>query len=134
MAAIPASLELYLQLVPEHSAVDPNLILAKLAQASRRHSLDALGDVAGEALVYYAAHLVQLQPGSGAPGAPSSGNAQGPLISQRDGDLSRTYASPATSSSGGAGGADAWWLLTSYGALYLDLIRSRAEVAPFVAL
>lgn len=133
MVAVPATLELYRELIPEHSAVDSNVILAKLALASRRHSLGALGDVAGEAIVYYAAHLVQLQPGSGAPGAPSSGNAQGPLISQRDGDLSRTYASPTTSSSGG-GGADAWWLLTSYGALYLDLIRSRAETAPFVAL
>lgn len=134
MAAVPATLELYRALIPEHVDVDSNLILVRLAAASRRHSLDALGDVAGEALVYYAAHLVQLQPLSGAPGAPTTGAAQGPLISQRDGDLSRTYAAPASSSGGAAVGSDAWWALTIYGPQYLDLIRSRADVAPFVAL
>lgn len=134
MAAVPATLELYRELIPEHSAVDSNVILAKLSLASRRHSLVALGDVAGEALVYYAAHMVQLTPGSGAPGAPSSGNTQGPLTSQRDGDLSRTYASPANTLSGTPLGGDAWWMLTTYGVLYLNLLRSRAEVAPFVAL
>jgi hypothetical protein len=133
MAAVPATLDLYRDLVPEHVDVDSNVILAKLSAAVRRHSLAALGDVAGEAMVWYAAHLVQLQPGSGAPGAPSSGSTQGPLISQRDGDISRTYAGPSSSSGGGVG-SDAWWMLTTYGSLYLDLIRSRAETAPFVAL
>jgi hypothetical protein len=134
MSALPPSLELYQALIPEHSAVDPNLILVRLSAAVRRHNAAAWGDVYGEAMVWWAAHMLQLQPGSGAPGAPSTGNAQGPLISQKDGDLSRTYAAPATSSTSAAVGSDAWWMLTTYGQLYLDLRNSRAEASPFVVL
>jgi hypothetical protein len=129
-----ATLELYRSLVPEHALVDSNLILARLSTAVRRHNQASFGEVYGEAMVWWAAHMIQLQPDSGAPGAPSSGNAQGPLISQKDGDISRTYAAPATSTASAAAGSDAWWYLTAYGPLYLDLLRSRAETAPFVAL
>lgn len=130
---IAALLAHYREIVIEHASVADAPIQAWLGIAVRRHNAAAFGDVYYDAMVYYAAHGVQLQPGSGAPGAPSSSNAQGPLISQRDGDLSRTYAAPASSSSGGGGpGTDAWLLLTTYGQLYLDMRDSRAETSPFV--
>lgn len=123
------SLELYRVLVPDHAVVLDGVIEAYLQLAAQRHTADRWGDAYVTAMIWYAAHLVETTPGSGAPGAPTSGQVQGPLISQKDGDLSRTYAEPA-SASAGATGDDAWLLLTTYGQRYLEIRSTRAAAAP----
>lgn len=125
-----STLELYRSLIPDHAPVLDGVITARLELAAKRHDASRWGNVYAEAMVYYAAHLVEMTPGSGAPGAPSSGSVQGPLISQRDGDLSRTYAAPATSSTSTEVGTDAWLMLTSYGQQYLDLRNTREATMP----
>jgi hypothetical protein len=125
-----SSLALYQALIPDHAAVDPAVIEAYLVLAAQRHDASRWGPaVYPTAMVWYAAHLIETTPGSGAPGAPSSGAVQGPLISQKDGDLSRTYAAPAASSGSGEGGT-AWLTLTAYGQRYLDLLNTRESSLP----
>ena len=123
-----ASLELYRALIPDHTAgVLDGTVLTWLGLAIRRHDAGSFGSVYPEAMVFWAAHRIQTLPGSGAPGAPPAG-AAGPLVSHRDGDLSRTYAPP--SSGVVASGSDADFQRTTYGQDYLDLRDSRAATGP----
>jgi len=123
------SLELYRILIPGHAAVLEATITTWLTLASIRHSAAEWGAVYAYAMVFYAAHQIEVTPGTGA----GSGDAGvvGPVISQRDGDLSRTYAAPAISSAGGSSD-DAALASTRYGQAYLDLRNSRAATTPFL--
>jgi hypothetical protein len=78
-------------------------------------------------MVMWAAHRIERTPGlvSGGGGA----GAVGPIVSQTDGDLSRTYAQQAQ---GATSGTDADLRTTRYGLAYLDLRDSRAGVGPTV--
>lgn len=120
-----SSLALYRTLVPDHAAVADATVDVYLELAARRHTASAWGVVYPEAMVWYAAHRIQRLPGSGAGGG--SAVEVGQVVSQRDGDLSRTYAQPASS---GTNAADAELRTTRYGELYLDLRDSRAASAP----
>lgn len=122
-----STLELYRELIPEHSAVLDAVVSRWLAFAIRRHDAESFGAVYADAMVFYAAHRVQRQPGSGAPGAPPAG-AVGALVSQRDGDLSRTYAAPGGNVA--TTGSDAELQTTQYGLWYLDCRDSRAAAGP----
>lgn len=118
----------YRILIPAHSAVGNDTVNAWLGIAIRKHSASAWGAVYGEAMLMWTAHFVDRTPGASA-GA-GSGAATGALTGQRDGDLSRTYASPAFG--GGGSAADVDLATTSYGQAYLDLRNSRAATSPFV--
>ncbi len=85
-----SSLALYRTLVPSHSAVTDATVEVWLELAARRHSAPVFGRVYAEAMVWWAAHFVELTPGTGA--GSSSSSTVGPIISQKDGDVSRTYA------------------------------------------
>ena len=122
-----SSLALYRALVPGHAAVLDATVETWLELAARRHSAAAFGTVYAEAMVWWAAHFVELTPGTGA--GSSSGSTVGQILSQKDGDLSVTYAN--TTSSGGSGGTGDL-TTTRYGQLYLDLRNSRAAMAPGV--
>lgn len=115
-----SSLDLYRTLVPAHSAVSDDFVETMLELATRRHTASAWGQVYPEAMVWWAAHRVQCTPGSGAGG--STADAVGPVVSQSDGDLSRTYAQPASDSAASAEDLTS----TRYGQAYLDLRRTRA--------
>jgi hypothetical protein len=119
-------LELYRTMIPAHAAVDEAVVLQWLALAERRHTASAWGAVYDEAMVSWAAHFIEITPGTGA--GSSSSSPVGPLISQKDGDLSRTYAAPVSP----VGGAyDGSMSRTIYGEAYLDLRNSRAAITPF---
>lgn len=117
-------LELYRLLIPGHAVVLNDTVLAYIAAAKRRHLESAWGAVYQDAMVWYAAHLIETTPGTGA----GSGDAGvvGPVISQKDGDLSRTYAAPASSGGSSSGSLGT----TTYGQEYLNLRNSRAATAP----
>lgn len=120
------SLQLYRALIPGHAAVLETTILVWLELAATRHTASTWGAVYAAAMVFWAAHHIETLPGTGA-GSDAAGTV-GPLISQRDGDLSRTYAQPASSSGGGSD--DAALASTRYGQTYLDLRNSRAATTP----
>lgn len=115
--------------MPDHAAVDDPVIQARLDLAIRRHTAADWGAVYPEAMVWWAAHAVQTTPGTGV--GNDSAEVTGAVISQRDGDLSRTYATPTGSGSTGGGALNMG--STYYGQLYLDLKNSRAVNAPFFA-
>lgn len=119
-------LERYRILVPGHSAVLNPTVQAWLDLAESRHTRSAWGAVYDSAMVFWAAHGIEVTPGTGA--GSSDASAVGPVISQRDGDLSRTYAAPALSSGSTADGSLG---STRYGQQYLDLRNSRVATAPF---
>lgn len=118
------SLALYRTLVPAHSAVADDTVTTMLELAARRHTASAWGQVYAEGMVFFAAHQVERTPGlvSGSGSASETGT----ITSQRDGDLSRSYAPPASS---GMTSSDAELQTTRYGQRYLDLRGSRAASA-----
>lgn len=120
------SLDLYRSLVPEHSAVLDATIETWLGVAVRRHTAAAWGAAYGDAMVAWAAHRIQRTPGSGAPGTGSSTEV-GAIASQRDGDLSRSYATPASTA---MTPSDAELQTTRYGQDYLAMRDSRAASGP----
>lgn len=120
----------YLTLIPAHAAVPAPTIQVWLNLAIKRHTPAPWGAVYDEAMIFYAAHFLEKIAGTSGSGGSGGGSAVGPLISQKDGDLSRTYAAPATSS--GSTSSDASLSSTEYGRAYLDLRNSRAATAPMV--
>lgn len=122
---------LYRQVVPEHTEdiVSNDTVTLWLGIAVSRHTASEWGQMYSYALCWWAAHRIATQPDYTGPGAVNAG-AAGPLTSQRDGDLSRTYAQPG-SSGGVTDGSDADYQRTSWGRLYLDTRNSRAASAPF---
>jgi uncharacterized protein DUF4054 len=123
------TLEKYRGLIPGHVNVTPETINAWLELAALSHDPAAWGAVYEHAMILWAAHGIESSPGAGAGGAADAG-AAGPLVSQRDGDLSRTYAAPSSSSSSG-GSADADdFSRTAHGRKYLALRNSRAATLP----
>ena len=126
------TVDLYRAIVLEHtiSVVPDATVSLWLGIAETRHTASTWGAMYTYAMCWWAAHRIATQPGYTGPGAVASG-ASGPLVSQKDGDLSRTYAAPA--SVGAAdGGSDADFMRTSWGRQYLDTRNSRAESGPHV--
>jgi hypothetical protein len=68
------------------------------------------------------------------PGSSTDPSAVGPLISQKDGDLSRTYAAPAVSSASSSGSAAGDLSTTSYGAAYLELRSKLTARLPTIVI
>ena len=125
-----SSLDLYRALVPAHSAVADATVDLWLGIASRRHTASAWGQLYPEAMVWWVAHQLEQDPGSGV--GSSSATAVGPIVSQKDGDLQRSYAAPAVSASGSASAVDSDLATTRYGQRYLDIRDSRAAVQPMM--
>jgi hypothetical protein len=116
------SLALFRVLAGEFSAVADGTVENFLAYAALRIDTGIWGNVYDQALVYLAAHMLKMDPSYG--GAYTG--AAGAVIAQKDGDLSRSYAAPPAVSSL----TDSYLLRTSYGAQFLALRDSRAEVGP----
>ena len=125
------SLELYRILIPGHSAVADATIDLWLVLAARAHTASAWGQVYAEAMVFYAAHHVEGLAGSSGTGG--SAGAVGAVISQKDGDLSRSYAGP-VSVSGSSASAEDGLTTTRYGQAYLTLRNKRAAAFPMIVV
>lgn len=88
------ALEYFRRVAPEYAAMSDLDVTVWLTMAESLISVDQLGsERAAMATAYYAAHLIKSseQAASGAAGA---------VVSEREGDLARTYAEPST--------GDAW--------------------------
>ncbi len=101
----------------ELSALDSEAQTAILAYVNDALSPKAFGGEDSPKLklarIYLAAHVGTLSRGGGGP--------SGPVTSETAGNISRTYAA--------AGGAPSDWSSTSYGQLYIALVRtSRARL------
>lgn len=129
-----SSLALYRAKVPAHSSVPDANIVSELEDAALQHNAAAFGAVYAIAMVYFAAHNIQLDPASGlSTGAAGGGATVGALLGVKDGDVSRTYANTTSSSSAGArSGTDADLSSTIYGQKYLRLRGSRAATFPLM--
>lgn len=93
--------------------------------AGRAHTASKWGQVYPEAMVYYAAHLIERTPGllTGNAGA----SEVGPLTSQKDDLLQRQYGQVAGAQD--AALTDAELTTTTYGLKYLHLRGSRCAAA-----
>jgi len=116
------SLALFRILVTEFSAVADGTVENFLTYAALRIDTGIWGNVYDQATVYLAAHMMKMDPTYGG----ASTGAAGALTAQKDGDLSRSFAAPPAAVSL----ADAYLLRTSYGAQFIALRDSRAEVGP----
>jgi hypothetical protein len=109
---MPTALEYFRMLAPEFSGMSDNAVQPWLGVAGERIVADCLsanGQAQAQAL--YAAHLIKLRDIS------ASGTiAAGPVISEKEGDLQRTYAAPSAQAAQ-RGLIDA----TTYGKQYADL-------------
>jgi len=114
-----ASLDRYRVIVPAHSAVADAVVEAELAMAAAQHNVSIWGDLYVDAMCWLAAHHVQLFHVASAASA-----GLGAVTQQRDGDLSRSYASSAQ------GDEDDWLRTTGYGQRYLRCRRSTAAGTP----
>ncbi len=119
-----AALSLFRQLAPELSALADADVDTWIATASRRldggQAFDA--SVRLDAVVEFAAHLYVTTPRAGA-GAAAGASAFGPVTSQSDNTVSRSYAVP-----GAATSSNDWkaWLSTStHGRAFLALSASQ---------
>lgn len=139
-----ALLAKYRAMIPAHDValVVDDTVLEWLAFAVEKHDASKWGGTAiyQRAMVFYAAHYVEVIPGTGvsdggAGGAGGSASSATVVTKREDGDVTETYGSTtSSSSSGGAGGsADATALaMTVYGTAYLAIRGSRAAVVPQV--
>ena len=88
------TLEVFREVAPEFASVTDALVNVYLELAVAAHATSGWGGVYQYALSFYAAHLLKTV-GNLAGGSPSSST--GALVSQKDGDLSRTYKALTTS-------------------------------------
>jgi hypothetical protein len=129
------------QYAPEFLTYIDAVIQPFVDLAIRSHNAGAWGVLFSDAMAFYAAHLLKLSgvnsDGTGVvAGAGASTGAGGVVVAQKDGDLSRTYASAASLSGGaGAGTAEEAELMqTSYGRRYLAMRKTRAAGKPGVVI
>jgi len=107
------SLEYFRLLAPEFSSAADAEVNSWLTMAGKlivAGCLDAERAAMAQAL--YAAHLLSLSARSGQGGS----SAMGPVTSEREGDLQRTY--------GALKGGDIWLGQTPYGQQYIDITRA----------
>lgn len=125
-----SSLSLYRTLVPDarHAALDDDVVETFLEVAARGLSSIAFGVKYPEAAVWLAAHLIETTPGVLSSGSAGAGEV-GPITSQKDGDLARSYGAVAGSASMSVSDADL--MRTTYGLKFLQVRGTRSSSAPF---
>ena len=85
------TLGLYRTLIPGHNGVAEDVVQEFLKQASARHNAAAFGGQFSTAMVYFAAHLIEMTPGM--PGISGRTAAEvGQVVQQADGAANRAYA------------------------------------------
>lgn len=103
-------LEYFRLFAPELASKADGVVTAWLAVAATRFNSSGMDpDMAAQANALYAAHLITLQAQA------SSGAATGIVVSEREGDVARTYQAVT--------GSDPWLALTTYGSQFADLTR-----------
>lgn len=119
----------YLLRIPAHSSVPREAISMHLADVMGVHCAEAWGDRYTLAMIYLAAHNIEMTPGYGSFGAGETT----PLTGQRDGDLQRQYAGQ-SAGGGFESNEEAFLKTTIYGRRFLALREGVAAIRPFVVL
>lgn len=106
-------LEYFRLLAPEFASVVDGTVQTWLTMAGNLANTGCLdAERAAMALALYAAHMLRLTQTQGSSGS----TALGPVTSEREGDLQRTY--------GALKGSDSWLGQTPYGQQYNDITKA----------
>lgn len=124
---VTSTLAKYRILVPAHAAIVDDTVRAFLVDAVMFNDADAWDDRFVNAMIYLAAHEIEMTPGLGSFGVEETGQ----VVMQRDGDLQRQYAQ---ASAPEPSDADEYLKLTLYGRRVLRLRAETVGIIPIVAV
>jgi hypothetical protein len=135
---VSASLDLYrlIILAPGHVALADATIEQFLTLSAQQHAPVAWGNVFTQAMVWHAAHTIDVIVSSagGAASLSPGGSASGTVSSLKTGDEAVGFGAASTGSgpASSISAADAQYLRTPYGQRYLQLRNTRSARAPTV--
>ena len=115
-------------LAPDLADATDDMVLAYRKLAEPMISESKFGDLYPQALVYLTAHRLAYQNLIAAGGASSGAVIAGNIVSEKEGDLQRSYGSAGGGASGGNGGTDAYDK-TAYGILFKQIRDMRILAA-----
>ena len=121
-------LETFRLLAPDLADATDDLVLAYRKLAEPMISESKFGDLYPQALVYLTAHRMAYQNLIAEGGSSSGAVIAGSVISEKEGDLQRSYGSAGSGASGSGSGADAYDK-TAYGILFKQIRDMRILAA-----
>lgn len=121
-------LETFRLLAPDFADAKDDLVLAYRKLVEPMISESKFGDLHPEALVYLTAHRLAYQNLIAEGGASSGAVIAGNIVSEKEGDLQRSYGSAGSGASGSGSGADAYDK-TAYGILFKQIRDMRILAA-----
>lgn len=121
-------LETFRLLAPDLADATDDLVLAYRKLAEPMISESKFGDLYPQALVYLTAHRMAYQNLIAEGGSSSGAAIAGNVISEKEGDLQRSYGSAGSGASGSGSGADAYDK-TAYGILFKQIRDMRILAA-----
>lgn len=121
-------LETFRLLAPDLADAKDDLVLAYRKLAEPMISESKFGDLYPQALVYLTAHRMAYQNLIAEGGSSSGAVIAGNVISEKEGDLQRSYGSAGGGASGSGSGADAYDK-TAYGILFKQIRDMRILAA-----
>lgn len=121
-------LETFRLLAPDLADAKEDLVLAYRKLAEPMISESKFGDLYPQALVYLTAHRMAYQNLIAEGGSSSGAVIAGNVISEKEGDLQRSYGSAGGGTSGSGSGADAYDK-TAYGILFKQIRDMRILAA-----
>ena len=121
-------LETFRLLAPDLADATDDLVLAYRKLAEPMISESKFGDLYPQALVYLTAHRMAYQNLIAEGGSSSGAVIAGNIVSEKEGDLQRSYGSAGSGASGSGSGADAYDK-TAYGILFKQIRDMRILAA-----
>ena len=121
-------LETFRLLAPDLADAKDDLVLAYRKLAEPMISESKFGDLYPQTLVYLTAHRMAYQNLIAEGGASSGAVIAGNIVSEKEGDLQRSYGSAGSGASGSGSGADAYDK-TAYGILFKQIRDMRILAA-----
>lgn len=121
-------LKIFYALCPDLADVSEETVLVYRDMAAPMISESKFGDLYPQALVYLTAHRLAYQNLIAEGGASSGAVIAGNIVSEKEGDLQRSYGSAGSGASGSGSGADAYDK-TAYGILFKQIRDMRILAA-----
>lgn len=121
-------LKIFYALCPDLADVSEDTVLVYRDMAAPMISESKFGDLYPQALVYLTAHRMAYQNLIAEGGSSSGAVIAGSVISEKEGDLQRSYGSAGSGASGSGSGADAYDK-TAYGILFKQIRDMRILAA-----
>lgn len=118
-----STIDRYRTLIPDHGHIDPGVVNEFLQIASSMHNATAFGARFTLAMIYFAAHMIEMTPGFGSRNA----DEVGPVVAQTDGPASRQYSTPDLSE---VDRRNKWLAQSQYGQFYLAITAGLAATKP----